>query len=78
MGVNDIGCEQALKRVFEFIDRELDDENRDAVERHLQTCRSCLSRVEFERELKDRVHALARSDVPSRTLDRIKALIQGF
>jgi len=76
--VNDIGCEQALKRIFEFIDRELGDEDRGAVERHLHACRSCLSRMEFERALKDRLHALSRGDVPSRALDRIKALIRDF
>jgi len=73
-----MGCEQVLKRIFEFLDRELADEDRNAVERHLHTCRSCFSRMEFERELKDRVQALSRADVPSRALDRIKALIQGF
>jgi len=76
--VNEIDCKQALKRMLDFIDRELVDEDREAVERHLQTCRSCCSRMEFERELKRRLQALSSADVPSKTLDRIKALIQGF
>jgi hypothetical protein len=40
---DDIGCEQALKRLLEFIDRELSDSEHDSVERHLRTCRSCFS-----------------------------------
>ena len=78
MAVNDIDCAEALKRIFELIDRELSDEDREAVERHLQACRSCLSRAEFERALKGKLQALSRSDVPSKTLDRITALIQEF
>jgi anti-sigma factor (TIGR02949 family) len=76
--VNEIDCAQALKRMFELIDRELSDEDREAVERHLQACRSCLSRAEFERALKSKVEALSQSDVPSKTLDRITALMQQF
>jgi anti-sigma factor (TIGR02949 family) len=76
--VNDIDCAQALKQLVELIDRELGDEDREAVERHLQACRSCMSRAEFERALKGKVHALAQRDVPAKTIDRITALIQEF
>jgi anti-sigma factor (TIGR02949 family) len=76
--VNDIDCAQALGRLVELVDRELGDEDREAVERHLQTCRSCLSRAEFERTLKGKLQALSQSDVPAKTLDRVTALIQKF
>ena len=78
MAVNDIDCAQALKRLVEFIDRELADADRDVIERHLQTCRSCLSRAEFERALKGKLRSLSHGDVPSKTLDRITALMQDF
>jgi anti-sigma factor (TIGR02949 family) len=78
VAVNDIDCAQALKRLIEFIDRELTDADRDVIERHLQTCRSCLSRAEFERALKGKLRGLSHGDVPSKTLDRITALMQEF
>ncbi len=78
MAVNNIDCAQALKRLIEFIDRELADADRDVIERHLQTCRSCLSRAEFERALKGKLRGLSHGDVPSKTLDRITALMQEF
>ena len=78
MAVNNIDCAQALKRLIEFIDRELADADRDVIERHLQTCRSCLSRAEFERALKGKLRGLSQGDVPSKTLDRITALMQEF
>jgi anti-sigma factor (TIGR02949 family) len=76
--VNDIDCTQALKRLVELVDCELGDEDREAVERHLQTCRSCLSRAEFERTLKGKLQSLSQSDVPPKTLELITALIQKF
>ena len=52
-----IGCEEALKRLLEFIDGELSETDHDSVEHHLRTCRSCFSRVEFETRLKQRLSA---------------------
>ena len=75
---DDVGCEQALKRLLEFIDRELSDSEHDTVERHLHTCRSCFSRMEFERRLKQRLSALSADDVPAKSRDRIRKLIKGF
>ena len=75
---DDIGCEQALKRLLEFIDHELSDSEQDSVERHLRTCRSCCSRMEFESRLKQRLSALPAEDVPSTARERIRRLIKGF
>ena len=75
---DDIGCEQALKRLLEFIDRELSDGERDSVDRHLRTCRSCFSRMEFESRLKQRLSALSTEDVPSTSRDRVRDLIKKF
>ena len=75
---DDMGCELALKRLLEFIDHELSDSERDSVERHLRTCRSCFSRMEFESRLKQRLSALSSDDVPSTTRDRVRELIKRF
>jgi anti-sigma factor (TIGR02949 family) len=74
----DIGCEEALKRLFELIDGELSDSERDDVERHLRTCRSCFSRMEFERRLKQRLSALPADDVPATLRRRVHDLLKGF
>jgi anti-sigma factor (TIGR02949 family) len=75
---NDIGCELALKRLVEFIDHELPDHEHESVERHLRTCRSCFSRMEFENRLKQRLSALSTEDVSSAARDRIRNLIKRF
>lgn len=73
-----IDCEQALRQVFEFIDRELGEADRDAMARHLHTCKSCFSRVEFERLLKDRIGDV-RDEEPTPALSqRIRGLLKDF
>ena len=75
---DEMRCEQALKCLLEFIDGELSDSEHDCVARHLQTCRSCFSRMEFESRLKQRLSALPAEDAPSKSHDRIRDLIKEF
>jgi anti-sigma factor (TIGR02949 family) len=75
---HDMGCEQALKCLVEFVDGELPDSEHDSVEQHLRICRNCCSRMEFESRLKERLAALSTKDAPSNTRDRIRDLIKRF
>jgi anti-sigma factor (TIGR02949 family) len=78
MSTNEINCEQALKQIFEFIDHELLEDERERLERHLQSCRTCFSRVEFERRLKAKLSGLSDNQAPDKTRERIKSLIEDF
>jgi anti-sigma factor (TIGR02949 family) len=75
---HDMGCEQALKRLVEFVDHELPESEHDGVEQHLRICRNCCSRMEFESRLKDRLSGLSNEDVSSTMRDRIRNLIKRF
>lgn len=71
-------CEKALQVLAEHLDRELD-ERRDAeLHSHLESCRSCYSRAEFERQLKAQIHALGTDDVPDDVVSRIEDLLGTF
>lgn len=78
MTKHEIDCEQALKQVFEYIDHELAEGERDAMQHHLHTCKSCFSRYEFERRLKEKLGDLPREEVSSGVSDRIKKLLKSF
>ena len=73
-----IRCEEALRLLATYLDGELDRVGSEEVERHLDTCRSCWSRAEFERRLKGRLAELEREDVAPRLERRIRTLIRGF
>lgn len=79
MSTTDIrSCEDALRVLAAHIDGELEQATRDQVERHLETCRTCFSRAEFERRLKDSLAALGREPVRPQLTDRVRALIDEF
>ena len=67
-------CEDALRLLAMYLDRELETGEHAAVEHHLATCRSCFSRAEFERRLKSELAALRDTDVPATLAERIRRL----
>jgi anti-sigma factor (TIGR02949 family) len=73
-----MSCQQALERLLEFIDGELSGGEHDGLERHLLTCRTCWSRAEFEKRLKERLSDLPSDEASAAARERIRALIRGF
>lgn len=73
-----INCEEALRRLFDYVDAELAEAEGREMDDHLARCRSCFSRVEFERRLKSHLAELAREDVPPELEHRIRSIIDQF
>jgi hypothetical protein len=48
------------------------------MEQHLERCRSCFSRVEFEKQLKIHTAALGCEEVPPELERRIQKVLDGF
>lgn len=71
-------CEDALRMLAAYLDGELDDGHRHELDDHLQRCRSCYSRSEFERRLKEQLVTVGRHPVERRFEDRIRKLIDRF
>jgi anti-sigma factor (TIGR02949 family) len=71
-------CEEALRRLAEYLDGELGPDAGGEVQRHLDVCRSCFSRAEFERKLRQRVAELRQGAVEAAFEGRIRALLRGF
>jgi anti-sigma factor (TIGR02949 family) len=73
-----IDCELALRQILDYVDHELGDHDHSLMEQHLRTCKSCFSRMEFERRLKRKVGELREDEVPSSLSERIKGLLKSF
>ena len=71
-------CEEALRLLAAFLDDELHADARGSVDRHLARCRSCFSRAEFERRLKDEIGQLRREEVTAHYEARIRRLLAAF
>lgn len=74
----EIRCEEALRHLAEYLDGELGDRKSDEVRRHLETCRSCWSRAEFERRLRTRLSELRDGVVTDDFEQRIRDLIRRY
>lgn len=76
--VRNITCDEAITLVFRFIDDELRGEPRAELEHHLETCRHCFDRVEFEKLLKSRLRGLNVGGSSKRLRERIDSLLDKF
>lgn len=73
--IDSIECEQALRRIFELIDHELSGREREVMQHHIDTCKSCFSRVEFERRLKARLKTLRDAEAGAGARQRMEKLL---
>ena len=53
-----IDCQTAVKRLWDYLDDELDDRRMVEVRQHLESCKSCLPHAEFGRRF---IQALSRA-----------------
>jgi anti-sigma factor (TIGR02949 family) len=75
---NVMSCEEALRLLATFLDRELSQAEHAEVEVHLHRCLTCYSRAEFERRLKARLAALGSVDPSPELQRRVHAAIARF
>lgn len=73
-----ISCEEALRRVFDFVDGALQDASLAEMRAHMEMCRHCFDRTEFERLLKARIAKLKRSPASGELRARVQSLVEGF
>lgn len=73
-----ITCEEALRQLAAFLDDELHVVARGSIERHLEACRSCFSRAEFERRLKGELGRVSRDEVTPDFEARVRRLLETF
>ncbi|MBD3169476.1 MAG: hypothetical protein GF307_08335 [candidate division Zixibacteria bacterium] len=65
-------CKQALLKLYDYVDRELSDNEYSEVEEHLQQCKHCFGKAEFLRLTKKVVsEKAAKEAVPDYLKDRI-------
>jgi mycothiol system anti-sigma-R factor len=71
-------CEEALKNLFEYLDHQLEEQDREAMNAHLHDCRSCFSRAEFEKRLKEKLAQSGKEEAPAELKQRIRKILQDF
>jgi mycothiol system anti-sigma-R factor len=73
-----IRCEEVIEHLFAYLDGELDPAKRAHIDAHLEECRGCCSRADFERALKRKLAQSGEHDPPETLKRRIRRLIDAF
>jgi mycothiol system anti-sigma-R factor len=70
-----ISCSEAVKRLWDYLDDNLTEADRKAVDEHLSLCRRCCGELEFAEELRRFLQSSAREQIPADVRARLdKAL----
>ncbi len=64
-----ISCDEAAARLFEYLDGELESVSEEEVRRHLDVCKVCYPRVQFEKHF---LAALGRSQTNGRASEELR------
>jgi anti-sigma factor (TIGR02949 family) len=74
-----IDCEQAVRRLWDFVDGRLPSMKREEVEEHLATCAACLRRFDFAQTMRATLAASAPppvdTDEAARLRERVRAVL---
>jgi anti-sigma factor (TIGR02949 family) len=70
-----ISCAEAVRRLWEYLEGELAEPERHAVEQHLSVCRRCCGEVEFAAELRGFLKASAAYELPADVRSRLTATL---
>jgi mycothiol system anti-sigma-R factor len=71
-----IGCSEATKRLWEYLDTNVDRATREAIEEHLDRCRRCCGELEFAKEMRGFLARSAQGDLPLDVLQRLNATVE--
>jgi anti-sigma factor (TIGR02949 family) len=70
-------CEEAVKRLNDFLSRELQPEEEDRVQQHLAACRGCFAKFAFEETLLRTIREKAEhTRAPDTLRDKILGLLR--
>ena len=72
-----MNCDQWFERLYQILDRDMDESSYKDLKDHMKDCRSCWDRFEFEKRLKERLKTSCCKESCTETIRiRIKALFK--
>lgn len=71
-------CEQVIQNIWDYLDREMCGEDMTEVQKHLDLCRGCFTRIEFEKILREKMRKTTHHCCPDKLKKRIKDLIDHY
>lgn len=73
-----ISCSEAVRRLWEYLDQELEERGRQGVEEHLAFCRRCCGEAEFAVELRGLLASAGAPDLPAPVESRLVGFLDAL
>lgn len=73
-----ISCADVMRELYAFLDGEVDNLSETDIEQHLDRCRECFSRVEFEKKLRKKIQETALIETPPDVMSRMQDIMKKF
>jgi len=74
--IKNLNCRQALDKVYEYIDREVDARTEQEIKKHLSTCLDCYGKFRFEKMLKEKIRKLSVKKDASNTKMKLDGILK--
>ena len=73
-----ISCEDALSRIYEYLDGELDGVTHEEVDRHFRVCARCYPHLQLEQAFRDALHRAVETQeaAPPELRNRVLELME--
>ena len=71
-----IACKEAVQRLWDYLDRHLDEREDLDVEQHLGLCRHCCGQLEFAKQVRSRLAATAATPLLGETRSRLESMLR--
>lgn len=73
-----ISCSEAVRQLWEYLEKNLDEGDRMRVEHHLALCRRCCGEMEFAEALRGMLQSAARPYLPSEVEERLTRSLEAL
>jgi mycothiol system anti-sigma-R factor len=68
-------CDEAMERLYEYLDEEMDEATAEGIRSHLNDCGDCHGGFDFERRLKMVVRERLAEEVPLSFINRLRSAL---
>lgn len=72
------GCDKIIEGLWLYLDKEMGEQDVIHFKAHLDLCRGCFDRVEFEVKLRDHMRCTTNHPCPDAVKNKIKKLLDQF
>ena len=73
-----LNCEKVLQEVWVYLDGEMNEGDLVHFREHVELCRACFTRIEFERTLRISIREKTNHCCPDRLKQRVKQFLDNF